>query len=94
MIFFFFRRGGKNSLFPGRTIEKIRLCVKDEFEESIPARNGIFEKHMPQFDADKFTGLDHGHPCSRVGYGKDPLIRFNPFIPDIFLESVSYLFLG
>jgi len=45
-----------------------------------------------QFGTDQFTGLNHDHSCSGVGYGKDPLIRFNPFDLDIFLKSVSYFF--
>jgi hypothetical protein len=33
--------------------------------------------------------LDHG-PGSFVTDGKDPLIRLNPVVPDVFLESVSH----
>jgi hypothetical protein len=34
--------------------------------------------------------LDHC-PGSFIGYGEDPLMGLNPFVPDVFLESVSHL---
>jgi len=34
--------------------------------------------------------LDHC-PGSFIGYGEDPLMGLNPFVPDVFLESIRHL---
>jgi hypothetical protein len=42
-----------------------------------------------EINAHKFTSLFDHSPGSWIGDREDPLIRFNSFISDIFLEPVS-----